>query len=168
MWIIDDKSSVALKKELHYDRRWRLSMMLSDNQERLLRYLKKVALEIGEAGRSLTDIIGELSACKLLGLTWQPSQGYDALGSREERIQIKTRKSWSTEEVNPRGSVGRFGRKGKYDFDRGIYVELNKNFEVKQIWQLPKKEIMALEAKKTKGKGLHVYECRNLGDTIYP
>ena len=168
MWIIDDKSSVASKKELHYDRRWRLSMVLSDNQERLLRYLKKVALEIGEAGCSLTYIIGELSACKLLGLTWQPSQGYDALGPSDERCQIKTRKSWSTKGVNPQGRMGRFGKKGKYSFDEGIYVELDNAFEVSHIYQLPRQTIQELEAKEPSGRGLHIRTFTSHATVIHP
>ena len=142
-------------------------MSLSNNQKRLLSYLKQVALELGEEGRTLTQLIGELSACKLLGLKWKPSTGYDALGSKGKRFQIKTRKSWSTEEVNPKGRVGRFGKKDRYDFDQGILVELGKGFEVTQIWQASREAIMDLEAKKTKGRGLHVYEMRQF-TRVYP
>jgi hypothetical protein len=82
---------------------------LSSSEKRLLDSLKRVALEVGEGGRSLTWLIGELSACKLLGLSWQPSLGYDAIGANKKRYQIKTRKSWTTAEVNPKGRLGRFG-----------------------------------------------------------
>lgn len=143
-------------------------MTLSKNQEQLLRYLKRVALEIGDEGRSLTDKIGELSACELLGLTWKPTQGYDATGPGQERFQIKTRKSWSTEEVNPRGRIGRFGRKDKYEFDQGLYVELDKAFEVRKIWQLARRTIKKLEQTKTKSKGMHVYEYRRKRNEVYP
>ena len=54
------------------------SVALSNNQKRLLSYLKQAALELGEEGRTLTPLIGELSACKLLGLRWKPGVGYDA------------------------------------------------------------------------------------------
>lgn len=143
-------------------------MALSNIQEQLLSCLRQVAVEIGESGRSLTPLIGELSACKLLGLTWQPSQGYDAVGVKGERIQIKTRKSWTTVEVNPKGRLGRFGKKGRYDFDEGMFVELDTAFEVKQIWQLDKETIIRAEATKTKGRGLHVGELRGLATKVCP
>jgi hypothetical protein len=143
-------------------------MALSKKQERLLSLLKQVALEIGDAGRSLTDIIGELSTCKLLGLTWKPSEGYDALGPSRTQFQIKTRKSWSTAQVNPKGRIGRFGKKDKYDFDQGLYVELDKTFEVQTILLMSKEVIIALESKKTKKRGLHVSEVRRYGKKVYP
>lgn len=142
-------------------------MALNNNQKRLLHYLKQVALELGYEGKTLTPLIGELSACKLLGLKWEPSVGYDALGSEGRRFQIKTRKSWSTEKVNSKGRVGRFGNKGRYDFDQGIFVELGKGFEVTQIWQASREEIMYLEAKKIEGRGLHVHEMRHF-TRVYP
>ena len=142
-------------------------MALKNNQKRLLRYLKRVALELGYEGRTLTSLIGELSACELLGLRWKPSVGYDALGSEGKRFQIKTRKSWSTEKVNSKGRVGRFGNKGRYDFDQGTLVELGKGFEVTQIWQASREEIMDLEAKIKKGRGLHVAEMRRF-TRVYP
>jgi len=142
-------------------------MALSNNQKRLLRYLKRVALELGAEGKTLTSLIGELSACELLGLRWEPSVGYDALRPKGKRFQIKTRKSWSTEEINPKGRVGRFGNKGRYDFDQGIFVELGKSFEVTQIWQASREAIIELEAKKTAGRGLHVHEMRQF-TRVYP
>lgn len=143
-------------------------MGLTDSQEKLLRHLTKAALEIGEGGRALTPLIGELSACRLLGLTWEPTTGFDARDTRGKRFQIKTRKSWTTAEVNPSGRVGRFGRKDRYQFDYGILVELNDHFGVKQVWRLTKKRIMELEAQKTKGRGLHVSEVRSMGKKVYP
>lgn len=131
-------------------------MSLTTNQEQLLYYLKQVALEIGESGRSLTSLIGELSACTVLNLIWQPREGYDALTTSDERIQIKTRKSWSTQQVNPRGRLGRFGKKGRYEFDEGIFVELDNNFEVSHIYLLPRQKIQELETKESTGRGLHI------------
>jgi len=143
-------------------------MVLTRLQGELLRLLKQVALELGENGRALTSLIGELSACELLGLNWQPSQGFDATGLSGEQVQIKSRRSWTTENVNPIGRLGRFGKKGKYHFDQGIFVELDDRYEVVKIWQLNAEQIKVLESKEPKGKGLHVYVFQKAGVIVYP
>jgi len=143
-------------------------MGLTELQKELLRLLKQVALELGENGRALTGLIGELSACELLGLNWQPSPGFDAIGPSGELIQIKSRKSWATETINPRGRLSRFSKKGKYDFDHGIFVELDDRYEVVRIWQLNVRQLEVLEFKEPKGNGLHVYTFRKAGAIVYP
>jgi len=140
---------------------------LSPSQEQLLVCLKQVALEAGDSGRALTSLVGEFSACKLLALTWQPSAGFDAIGPDGQRFQIKSRKSWTTEAVNPLGRLGRFGKKGTYDFDVGILVELNNFYEVAGIWQLDREHIELLESKETKGRGLHVYTFEQAARKLY-
>ena len=143
-------------------------MSLSPNQDQLLILLKRVALEAGERGRALTALVGELSACKLLNLVWQPSTGFDAIGPNGERFQMKSRKSWTTEEVNPRGRMGRFGKKGEYNFDKGILVELNATFDVSRIWQCDKEQVELVESKEAKGRGLHVYTFQQAATEVYP
>lgn len=142
-------------------------MTLTSNQQQLLENLKKAAREIGEHGKSLTSLIGELSVCQLLGLEWRPTQGYDALSKDGQKVQIKTRKSWSTREVNPRGRMGRFGRRKKYEFDQGVFVELNQEFEAYKLWQMSKKKIVELEAKEISGKGLHVSSFQRQAEKIW-
>ena len=136
-------------------------MALTQLQLQLLEVSKKAALELGENGRRLTDLIGELSACHYLDLTWKPSDGYDALAKNSERIQIKSRKSWTTEGVNPSGRLGKFGRKAGYQFDKGIYLELDQFFEISGIWEMPMPKIRELEDKEKGGKGLHVRTFRS-------
>ena len=99
-------------------------MALTRQQIVFLKELKKIALSLGNEGKCLTFLIGELSACQYLNMKWKPSDGYDAISSRRELVQIKTRKSWSTNQVNGSGRLGKFGRKAGYKFDKGIYVEL--------------------------------------------
>ncbi len=70
-------------------------MALTKLQLQLLSDLKQVAQSLGEEGRCLTDLIGELSACRYLNLKWKPSDGYDAVSKNGELVQIKTRKSWN-------------------------------------------------------------------------
>ena len=50
--------------------------------------------------------------------------------------------------------MGRFQGKGNYDFDMGIYVELDDDFEVWGIWELKKSALKKLE--KGNSYGLHV------------
>jgi len=84
-----------------------------------------------------------------------------------ERVQIKSRKSWTTVTVNPIGRLGRFSKKGKYDFDQGIFVELDNQHEVVKIWQPNTRQIKALESKEAKGRGLHVYAFQQARIIVY-
>ncbi|OGQ81233.1 MAG: hypothetical protein A3F90_14450 [Deltaproteobacteria bacterium RIFCSPLOWO2_12_FULL_60_19] len=140
-------------------------MGLTTNQKRLLEAAKAVARELGEHGRCLSGLIGELEVCTRLDLGWRPSDGFDAVTKKGRRIQIKTRKSWSTEKVNPLGRLGRFGRKAGYLFDEGLLVELDSSFEATGIWQLGKDQIRALE-EKMPGKGLHVGTFMRRGNRV--
>ena len=134
-------------------------MALTQAQKRLLEAARGAAKELGKSGnyrgRELSSLIGELAACEIVDLMWEPSDGYDA-SSREGRVQIKTRKSWSTPQVNRAGRMGRFGREKGYLFDTAIYVELDDNFNVSGIWRMPVDEIKLLEKKEKGNRGLHV------------
>ena len=105
-------------------------------------------------GRELTSLIGELSVCKIMGLVWEPSTGYDVKNGADT-YQIKTRKSWTTEGVNRAGRLGRFGTKQGYCFTVGIHVELDRNFEVANFWKFNKAEPENLEDPNS-ARGLHV------------
>ena len=143
-------------------------MALTKLQLQLLSDLKQVAQSLGEEGRCLTDLIGELSACRYLNLKWKPSDGYDAVSKNGELVQIKTRKSWTTTSVNPSGRLGKFGRKAGYRFDRGVYVELEQHFEISGIWEMDTETIRKLESKESAGKPLHVGTFRSKGQRLYP
>ncbi|MCH8308885.1 MAG: hypothetical protein IIB17_00135 [Chloroflexi bacterium] len=142
-------------------------MGLSDNQEQFLTYAQILAREIGDSGKELTSIIGELWVCKLQDMTWKPTTGFDAVNQNKHKVQIKTRKSWSTSGVNPSGRVGRFGRKNKYLFDIGIYVELDSDFNPYKIWSLTPTSLEKLESKEKNGRGLHISTVRNSGTVIW-
>ena len=119
-------------------------------------------------GRELSSVIGELSACEELDLRWEPSVGFDAR-SGDARVQIKTRKSWSTPGVNPSGRMGRFERKGRYLFDVAVYIELDNEFNVSGIWRIPKDGVEALEDDKEKGRrGLHVGVFKSNAQMAWP
>lgn len=131
-------------------------MSLSQNQQELLVSLKKVANEIGAEGKSLTGLIGELSVCEILDMEWKPSDGYDCIDKDNEKVQVKTRRDSKGGEVNKVGRLGKFGRKKGYQFDYGLYVELDNNWGVKAIYKASKEAIKNLEEKEKQGRGLHI------------
>lgn len=149
-------------------------MKLTKKQENLLNYLKDVAIEMNKRQEgykdksTFTSLIGELAACKCLGLKWEPSNGYDALNGKKT-IQIKSRRPLKGDKVNIAGRMGRFGKKDKYDFDFGILVLLDKNYEVDEIYRRSKKDIKDLEERKEPTeRGLHLSTFINDIKPIYP
>jgi hypothetical protein len=130
-------------------------MALTQAQKRLLQAAQEVAKALGPKGRGLTGLIGELSACEKANLTWEPSDSYDAT-SAQFRFQIKTRKSWSTPGVNPKGRLGRFGTKKGYPFDVALYVELDDEFQVGGMWRMRVDKVKACEDVEPGNRGLHV------------
>ena len=139
-------------------------MSLTDAQKGLLEAARQAAVELGQRGRELTSLIGELAACQNASLTWEPSDGYDAWCG-QLRVQIKTRKSWSTPEVNPNGRLGRFGRKKGYLFDFAMYGELDDDFNITGLWRMRVEEVKVLEEKES-GRGLHVGTFRNNAENL--
>jgi len=142
--------------------------MLTKPQLQLLENLKRVAKGLGDEGRCLTDLIGELSVCQSLNLIWKPSAGYDAVAKNGELVQIKSRKSWTTANVNPSGRLGKFGRKAGYPFDKGVYVELGQDFEVSGIWEMGVKTIKKLEIEESGGRPLHVGTFKSKARRLWP
>ena len=140
-------------------------MALTDAQKRLLEAAREAAVELGQRGRGLTSLIGELAACESENLVWEPSDGYDAKFG-QLRVQVKTRKSWSTPEVNPSGRLGRFGRKKGYLFDVAMYVELNDDFNMSGLWRMRVEQVKVLEEKEQSGRGLHVGTFRNTTEKL--
>ncbi len=141
-------------------------MALTGARKRLLEAAREAAMELGDKGRGLTHLIGELPACEQANLAWEPSDGYDAK-SGQRRVQIKTRKSWSTPKVNPAGRMGRFGRKKGYLFDIAMYVELDDNFDTLALWQMTVDEVKVLEENESSGRGLHVRTFKGNAHKIY-
>jgi len=101
-------------------------------------------------------------------MKWKPSDGYDAVSKDGKLVQIKTRKSWSTKQVNGSGRMGRFGRKAGYKFHKGVYVELDQDFGVFGIWELSVARIRNLEKKLSSGRALHVGTFRSNGLKLWP
>ncbi len=145
-------------------------MALTQAQKRLLEAAREAAKELGQSGkhrgRELSSLIGELAACEIKDLRWEPSDGYDA-SSGEGRVQIKTRKSWSTPEVNPKGRLGRFGRKKGYPFDVAMYVELDDEFNVAKILRMDVEKVRTLEKKEQNERGLHVRTFINNAERVF-
>jgi len=131
-------------------------MALTEAQQNLLKAAQQAARELGEHGKELTSLIGELWSCEKGNLIWEPSDGYDAK-SGKLTFQIKTRKSWSTPEVNPLGRLGRYGTKKGYLFDVAIYTELDNDFNGMGIWHMSADEVKSLEEQMSRSAGLHVH-----------
>ena len=142
-------------------------MAITKQQIIFLKELKKTAISLENEGKCLTFLIGELSACDYLNMKWKPSDGYDAISKKGELVQIKTRKSWSTQQVNGSGRLGKFGRKNGYQFHKGVYIELDHDFEVSGIWEMSVAKIRNLENKVPNGKALHVSDFRNNGSLLW-
>lgn len=149
-------------------------MPLKKLQKQLLNLLRENAKKMGPDGKTLTGLIGELSVCIInfpeFKLKWEPSVGYDCLDQNEKKYEIKTRKdSKGRKEVNSKGTVGRYGKRDKYIFDIGLYVELNEYYEVSRTYEMPCDEIRRLELQSTrKDKCLTVGTFRRKGRPIYP
>ena len=133
-------------------------MTLDENEKNLLSSLKIVAKKRVKEGKQFsefTGLIGELTVCELQDYEWKPSEGYDAIKDGK-KIQIKARRLQSSRNLKG-GTLGRFGsakkikddqgkdNEDKYDFDRGILVVLDKEFEIAAIWERDKCEIQCLE-----------------------
>jgi hypothetical protein len=140
-------------------------MALTSTQQSLLKAALQAAKELGNCAKSLTSLIGELWACEKANLIWEPSYGYDA---RSDRLtfQIKTRKSWSSPEVNPRGRLGRYRTKKGYLFDVAMYVELDTDFNCAGIWHMSADEAKSLENEVVGNKGLHVHTFRKNAEKL--
>ena len=140
-------------------------MALTDAQRNLLKAAQQAARELGAYGKALTSLIGELWACEKGDLTWEPFEGYDAkLG--ELTFQIKTRKSWSTPEVNLLGRLGRYGTKKGYRFNVAVYVELDNDFNGVGIWHMGADDVKCLEERMGGSAGLHVHTFKKNAEKI--
>ena len=142
-------------------------MPLTNAQQCLLEAAQETARELGEHGKALTSLIGELWACANCDLRWEPSEGYDAKSDTGLTFQIKTRKSWSTPEVNPQGRLGRYGTKKGYRFDVALYVELDNDFKGVGIWHMGADYVESVEkSTEPTGRGLKVHAFKNNAERL--
>jgi len=137
-------------------------MALTEAQNRLLETSREVAVALGERGKVLTGLIGELSACLDDPLKWEPSDGYDARVDNL-RVQVKTARSPS-----PGETMGWFGHKKKkgYSFEIAMYVELDSKFNVSGIWHMGVNEVKELEETETSTWGLRIDRFKNRGERL--
>jgi hypothetical protein len=95
---------------------------------------------------NLTDELGELHACELLGLDRSVAgmTGYDAVDTVGERVQIKARAPRTGAHVNPIGRVGRFH---SWEFDYAVLVLLDSEYGVDAVWMAIQRDLEELQAK---------------------
>ena len=121
-------------------------MGLTPSQTQLLEAAKLTALELGDHGKSLTGLIGVLSACEYLDLEWRPTDLHNAISPSGERVRIRTRRSLEAQHLDRSGKMRKFGGRSGYDFDLGVFAELNWDYEIVQVWARHAKSIKALES----------------------
>mgnify|MGYP007084712450 CR=1 FL=1 len=97
-----------------------------------------LAYERATGGRrklGITGEVGEILVCHRLGLRLMldpRSIGYDALDSRGQRVQIKTRRSESGDLPKDAGRVSSFSQ---HEFDYALLGLLNHQYELDEIWR---------------------------------
>ncbi|MEJ2740018.1 MAG: hypothetical protein P8105_09375, partial [Dehalococcoidia bacterium] len=72
----------------------------------------------------------------------------------------------STQEVNPRGRLGRYGTKKGYLFDVAIYTELDGDFNPVNIWHMNAGKVESLEEQISSNAGLHVYTFKKSAERL--
>ncbi len=142
-------------------------MGLNYNQKSLLISLKIVAKALNEKGRNLTGLIGELSVCDRKNMKWDPSDGYDCIDNEGKKVEIKTRRDSKGGTIKKQGRLGRYGKKGKYNFDYGLYVELDNGFEITRIYKIHKAAIKRLEEQERESRGVHISAILKIGKSIF-
>jgi len=95
---------------------------------------------------ALTDELGELHACTLLGLDRATAgmTGYDAVDPEGRKVQIKSRSPRVLDHVNPVGRVGRFH---SWDFDYALLVLMDSEYRLDAIWRAERADLETLQAK---------------------
>ena len=131
-------------------------MGLTSSQALLLEESKLSALEMGDQGRSLTNLIGVLSACDYLNLDWRPTEFQDAVSANGERVRIKARRTLGAGHKVLSGRMNKFGYRSGYDFDMGVIVALNQDCEIVAIWVRNSKSIEELESAGTVDRPIRI------------
>jgi len=137
-------------------------MALTEAQEKLLDAAREVAIELGERGKVLTGLIGELSACSYGSLKWEPSDGYDARVG-DLQVEVETARCPRSGET-----IGWFGRRKEkgYSFAMAMYVELDSDYKVAGIWHMGSNEIKDLEGTETSTWGLRINRFKARGEIL--
>ena len=97
-----------------------------------------LAYEVVTGGKrklGITGEVGEILVCHQMGLHLMldpRSEGYDALNSRGERVQIKTRRSESDGLPRDAGRVSSFS---EHEFDYALLGLLDRQYRLCEIWQ---------------------------------
>lgn len=97
-----------------------------------------LAYEVATSGKrklGITGEVGEILVCHQMGLRLMldpRSVGYDALDSREKRVEIKTRRSESDGLPRDAGRVSTFS---KHKFDYALLGLLDHQYRLCEIWQ---------------------------------
>jgi len=109
----------------------------------------------GRRKLGITGEVGEVRCCHILGLRLcvdPRSEGFDAIDSEGNRVQIKTRRSES--DGLPR-DVGRLSAFSRHEFDYALLVLLDAEYSVAEIWRAEHADIADLiESQKRRNPSL--------------
>lgn len=147
-----------------------MSKMPIDDLDARIRQLTEACRAYrGATGRTAsTAELGELHACKLLGLARAPTNtpGYDATDAQGRRVQVKSRAPWSAAHVDERGRIGRFTT---WTFDYALLVLFDGDCSPEAIWQAEQGKLRRLQAAiASPAHGLHVRAFTTAGHRVWP
>jgi hypothetical protein len=114
----------------------------------------------------ITGEIGEILACHRLGLflvKHPRSIGYDAVDQKSQRIQIKTRRSETSEVPNVSGRLGTFS---KHPFDYALMVILSSDYKVREIWRARASHLEPIIGRHKK-RNPTLRQFKSVGQTVY-
>ena len=120
----------------------------------------------GKRKLGITGEVGELLACKQLGLKLvldTRSEGFDAIDKRGLRVEIKSRRSES--EGLPR-DAGRTSSFSKHKFDYALLVLLDKKYRLREIWRADYKKLRPI-IEKQKHRNPNLASFKRVGEKIF-
>lgn len=144
--------------------------------EDLVRKIKKgieaaLAYETATGGKrklGITGEVGELLVARRLNLRLvldSRSSGYDARDAKGRRVEIKTRRSESSDRVNKAGRLSRFSR---HKFDYALLCLLDHNYDIDEIWRANYKKLAPVIQKEQKKSGITIRSFMIVGQREFP
>jgi len=121
----------------------------------------------GSRKLGITGEVGEILACYELSLDLvvdPRTEGYDALDKDRMRVQIKTRRSETSDMPKMMGRTSKFS---EHEFDYALLVLLKQNHEISSIWRADYEQLLPhIEKEERRNPNLNTF--KSVGNKIYP